>query len=376
MGMLAIVSTAQAQPNQLATVDVRQYGAIPDDGKDDADAIQKAIDAMAANQTLVFPAGVFELSKTLDPRGGGRSFRGATTLKWMGDQITAQTTTVLKAPKDEFAFYLRASNVTFTNLSFNGRAIFADRPNNQMNAGLIIDNCWFILDVTGERQDAIEFTTGLENSRITNCVFDPIKGDNAIYGYNWNNLTIANNQFFNGNEAIHLVAHADGSKNLLIEQNYFAGISRMAAEIQGGGVNTVVQDNYYEKPQMSGILAKNDGTFAYSIISDRSKGTRIRRNVSIAPQRPDGIGVRIIFELGGFDFVCEDNFSDGGNHVVAVNGAKATGIVRNNRLMNYLEGPRNSNEAKATFVNNGSDVNLPIDLLKRGKPGPNRRFAE
>jgi len=371
-----MASAAYAQPIKPVAVDVRQYGAIPDDGKDDAGAIQNAIDAMAPYQTLVFPAGVFELSKTLDPRGGGRSFRGATTLKWVGELITAQTSTVLRSPAGEFAFYLQGSNVTFSNITFNGRAIFADRPNNQMNAGLIIDNCWFILDVTGERQDAIEFTTGLENSRITNCVFDPIKGDNAIYGYNWNNLLIANNQFFNGNEAIHLVAHADASKDLLIEQNYFAGISRMAAEIQGGGINTVVQDNYYEKPQLSSILANNDGTFAYSIISDRSRGTRVRRNVSIAPQRPDGIGVRIIFELGGFDFACENNFSDGGNHVVAVNGAKATGIVRNNQLMNYLEGPRNSNQAKATFVNNGSAVKLPIDLLKRGKPGPNRRFAE
>jgi hypothetical protein len=366
--------TACAQA-PAAPIDVRQFGAIPDDEKDDAAAIQNAIDSARNGQTILFPAGVFEISKRLNPRGGGRIIQGATQLVWQGDRLVASSQTILKPAGEQFVFYLNGSNLTLRNLTFQGRALLCDRPNNLMNSGLVIDNCWFTLNVKGEQQDAIEFTTGLADSRITNCVFDPIDGDNGIYGYNWSNLTIANNQFLNGNEGIHLVAHADASKDLLIEQNYFAGLRRMGIEIQGGGVNTVVQDNYYEKPRMSAKSGDNDSTFAYSIVSDRSKGTRVRRNVSIAPDRPDGVGVRIIFELGGSDFLCEDNYSDGGNHVIAVNGAKASGIARNNLLKGFLEGPRNSNDARGIFLNNGADVKLPVDLISRGKPGPNRRFA-
>jgi hypothetical protein len=365
---------AQASPGAVL-VDVRRFGAIPDDGKDDADAIQNAIDAARSGQTVIFPAGVFEISKTLNPRGGGRTIQGATQLTWQADRIVATSQTILKATGENFVFYLQGSNLALRNLSFQGRALACDRPNNLMNSGVVIDNCWFSLNVKGDRQDAIEFSTGLADSKITNCVFDPIAGDNGIYGYNWNNLTIANNLFLNGNEGIHLIAHSDASKDLLIEQNYCAGLSRMGMEIQGGGLNTVVQDNWYEKPRMSAKSGDNDATFAYSIVSDRSRGTRIRRNVSIAPERPDGVGVRIVFELGGSDFLCEDNYSDGGNHVIAVNGAKASGIARNNLLKGYLEAPRNSNDARGVFSNNGADVKLKIDLVTRGRPGPNRRFS-
>lgn len=371
---MASFAAGQEQPSK--TIDVRQFGAVPDDGKDDAFAIQGAIDAARNGQTVLFPPGVLEISRTLNPKGERRVFQGATRLVWQGDRIVPQTPTILKPTGPHFVFYLTGSNLTLKNLSFQGRALTCDRPNNQMNQGVLIDNCHFALDVTGERQDSIQFTTGLADSKITNCLFDPIKGDNGIYGYNWNNLIIANNHFRNGNEGIHLIAHADESKGLVIEQNYFSELTRMGVEIQGGGNNTIVQDNYYEMPRMSANSANNDDTFAYSIISDRSKGTLVRRNVSIAPERPDRIGVRIVFELGGAEFICENNYSDGGNHVVAVNGTNATGVVRNNRLSNFLEEPRNSNNAKAAFLNNGPDVRLPADLLSRGKPGPNRRFED
>lgn len=373
---LIVAPFCAAQEQPVKAMDVRQFGAVPDDGKDDAFAIQSAIDAARNGQTILFPPGVFEISRTLNPRGEGRTYQGATRLTWEGDRIVPQSPTILKATGPHYVFYLTGSKLTLKNLSFQGRALKCDRPNNQMNAELLIDNCHFVLDVAGESQDSIQFTTGLADSKITNSLFDPIKGDNGIYGYNWSNLTIANNHFRSGNEGIHLIAHADASKGLLIEQNYFAELTRMGVEIQGGGNNTIVQDNYYEKPRMSANSTNNDDTFAYSIIADRSKGTQVRRNVSIAPERPDRIGVRIVFELGGTEFICEHNYSDGGNHVVAVNGANATGVVRNNRLMNFLEEPRNSNNAKAAFLNNGPDVKLPVDLLSRGKPGPNRRFED
>ncbi|HMB95296.1 MAG TPA: right-handed parallel beta-helix repeat-containing protein, partial [Tepidisphaeraceae bacterium] len=268
----------------------------------------------------------------------------------------------------------RGSNLTLRNLTFDGRAIFCDREHDEMVSELNIDNCWFHLDVAGDHDNAIEFTTGIADGRITNCVFYPIKGDNGIYGYNWNKLVIANNLFMNGQEGIHLVAHFDPSKDLLIEQNYFANLRRMGVEYQGGGKNTIVQDNYYEKPVMTKRFEENTSTFAYSIVADRSISTIVRRNTSIAPERPDGAGVRIIFELGGHNFHCLDNYSIGGQNVVSVNGTNATGTVHQNRFAGFLNPPTNYNGAQAVILDNGPDIALSWDI-NRGKPGPNKRLA-
>ncbi|HWP40194.1 MAG TPA: right-handed parallel beta-helix repeat-containing protein [Tepidisphaeraceae bacterium] len=373
--LLGMVLSPGSQP--MPVIDVRTYGALPDDGIDDTAAIQAAIDAARIpGQTIQFPPGTFHISRALNPRGFGRVIRGTTTLRYQEDSVVAENATILQATgKDHFIFHFRGKDLTLSRLSFHGRGIFCDTSDGSMVQGLIVENCWFHLDVTGQETNAIVFTTGLRNSRISDCVFNPLRGDNGIYGYNWDGLTIANNHFLNGNQAIHVIAHQDDSRDLLIEQNYFAGLRRMGVEVQGGGINTIVQDNYYEKPVMSGQFEQNMSTFAYSIIADRSRGTRVRRNTSIAPERPDGTGVRIIFELGGQDVVCEDNYSVAGNHVAILNTSR-NGKIINNRFVGYLIGPSAypGRAVNATVQNNGPEVELSWDI-NRGKPGPNRRVA-
>ncbi len=59
-------------PAKPATVlDVRRFGAIPDDGLDDTTAIQAALDALAPGQWLVFPAGTYHHGKRLVVRTPG-----------------------------------------------------------------------------------------------------------------------------------------------------------------------------------------------------------------------------------------------------------------------------------------------------------------
>jgi hypothetical protein len=375
MAVIVAGSLVHAQTSQPGVIDVRDFGAIPDDQLDDAAAIQAAIDSARATppQTIVFPPGVFLVSRSLDPRGFGRVFQGATAIRSEDNQYIVASQTVLRPLGTNFVFHFRGEAAVFQNLSFDGRAIFCDRADSSMVKGLVIDNCAFRIDAAGEHNNCIEFTTGLEDSRITNCVFDPIRGDNGIYGYNWKNLTIANNAFLNGNEGIHLVAHDVSSANLLIEQNYFSGLRRMGVEVQGGGVDTVVQDNYYENPVITEKFEENMSTFAYSIISDRSRHTRVRRNTSIAPQRPDGTGVRIIFELGGEDVVCEDNYSTGGNCVAILNTSR-NGKIVNNRFVGQREGPSafEGRSRGAIVKSNEPGTRLTWDV-DRGKPGPNKR---
>jgi hypothetical protein len=147
----------------------------------------------------------------------------------------------------------------------------------------------------------------------------------------------------------------------------------MAIEYQGGGYDTVVQDNYYENPVMTNVFNQNLSTFAYSLIADRSVGTIARRNTIIAPERPDGTGVRVGFEIGGDNALVEDNYSVGTESVVSGNdfAGSTSSTVRNNRFKDYLKGPGGRNVKKH---NNEADTRLSWDI-HRGKPGPHKRLG-
>lgn len=410
----------------LATLNVVDYGAIPNDNGDDRNAIVAAINASNNGDTIYFPVGVYRLSKEIGtnngdvkkPLGRGRIYKGETTFvttpygidfngnpKQAGETFQVFDRTVLlstgqdpdQANKKNSIFNFRETNpnpntfnAKFTNLTFRGRGFNLATNNGAMVEGLIIDNCHF--DVTGGGQNnGIEFTTGLRNVTITNNIFH-LGGSNGIYGYNWDNLNISNNWFINppgqsGTEAVHIIAHIYSSPNLLMEQNYFRGIRRMAIETQGGGVNTIIRDNWYEDPFLFTDTTIPPGqpgnptndTFGYSIINDRANGVVITRNVAIMPtkaQSPLNNYVRIVYEIGGLNVNMYDNYSDGGNHVIAGNGAGATGIAHDNKIFNFSEGPRNSNGSRIQYVNNNQSVALSFNPFTRLRPQPNIRYGE
>jgi hypothetical protein len=341
----------------LSVVNVTDYGATPNDQLSDQKAIQAAINDSSDGDTIYFPAGTYSVRSSLRLRGN-RNYSGA------GDR------TILAGNASNHIFKISQDNIRIEHFTFDGKPIFLDKPGNQMVENIVINDNTFHVNAKGDNYNGITFTTGLRNSRITNNTFDPINGDNGIYGYYWDKLTISANEFIDGNEGIHLVDHNDRSRGLRMEQNYFSGLRRMGIELQGGGSGTLVQDNYYENPVMSEDRNANGATFAYSIIADESSGTIIRRNTSIAPQRPDGIGVRIIFEVGGDGTLVEENYSVGGNHVLASNdGVGSTSVLaRNNRWSGYLQG---ASGRELTLENNGDDADLTWNV-NRGKPERNK----
>jgi hypothetical protein len=343
----------------MSTVNVTDYGAKPSDGNDDTAAIRAAIDDSHSGDTVYFPAGTYDVGDSITLRGD-RNYRGQ-------DQNS-----IIKGNAKHHLFKLHDDNVRIENFTFDGKAIFIDHANNQMVGNVVINNNTFHVHARGDNFNGITFTTGLRDSEITNNNFDRIDGDNGVHGYNWANLRIANNSFRNGEEGIHVVDFTDQSHNLTIEQNYFSNLHRMGVEVQGGGSDTLVQDNFYENPSMTSNPDDNMSTFAYSIIADHSRGTVVRRNTSIAPERPDGKGVRIIFELGGENVKCYDNYSVGGNDVAILN-TSVNGVIRDNKFTGQDKGPHNydGRSPGAKIRNNGPDVQLTWNI-NRGRPGPNK----
>jgi hypothetical protein len=72
-----------------AVVNVKDYGAIPDDGKDDTQAIQKAItDNVGTGRTIYFPAGTYDLSDSLVAKNKDGHWEAHLTMQGQGEDKT------------------------------------------------------------------------------------------------------------------------------------------------------------------------------------------------------------------------------------------------------------------------------------------------
>lgn len=241
---------------------------------------------------------------------------------------------------DGWSYHITGDDVQITGMILAaGGGIFIDRTGGVFNSGIVIDNNEFRINPTtgAQKGQQLGWSTGLRSSRITNNLFTG--GPFGIFGTNYAGLVVSNNEFVDLAACCHIDALASGCGNLLVEQNYMKGSRGMGLEFQSAAVNLIYQDNWFEKPTLSTTASKNTSSMAFSLILSRSSKIKILRNVVIAPERPDGIGCRIGFEVGGDDTLVEDNYVNGINHVLAVNDGEGTCSVtaQNNRFMNFLE---------------------------------------
>jgi hypothetical protein len=343
----------------LSVVNIMDFGAQNDGSQDDSPALNAAMNAAQPGDTIFFPHGTYQFNSTVMLKGD---------ISYVGDNKT-----YLQGDPSMHIFHISQDNIDIENFTFVGNPIFIDKPDLTMVQNLTINGNAFQTTATGENNNAITFTTGLRDSMITNNSFGPINADNGVYGYNWDNLTIANNEFLNGNEGIHVTDFGNQSQNLTIEQNYFSGLHRMGIELQGGGNHSVVQDNYYENAVMTSDVNQNLSTFAYSIIADQSENNIVRRNTAVDTDRPDGTGVRVGIEIGGTNTLVTDNYIVGTDNVLESNDGNGPSSVlaQNNRWGGYLNGPYGIN---LTLIHDGPNVDLSWDP-GRGRPGPYKELT-
>jgi hypothetical protein len=106
----------------------------------------------------------------------------------------------------------------------------------------------------------------------------------------------------------------------------------------------------------------------------------------IAPEKPDGLGVRIGIETAGLGYVCEDNYILGCEWgITDADGTTPSNVkIRNNYMSGAVNtGIRQDHPALGrllTQTNNGPNVTLsPImqnRIAKGIKPGRNRRLDD
>ena len=180
----------------LNALDVRAFGAVPDDGKDDTAAIQAALDALKPDQWLVFPAGRYEHKASLHVRVPGAVMwgEGATlhatnpsdqAVMLQADRasiykfrLTAVTGRRLHAPwQSRIAVFERVDrpahllgNVIRGNRIVEGGAVGTSLANGSSSAGIFVFRADGFLvaenEVRRSLSDGIHVTGGSRNGRV------------------------------------------------------------------------------------------------------------------------------------------------------------------------------------------------------------------
>jgi len=126
---------------------VRDFGALPDDDRDDTDAIQHALDALRAGQTLVFSPGRYLISRSLRVRNPGITITGA------GATIHATN-------PDSQALVIEADGTTVSSLTFT--AVTDVRRSAAWHSRIVV-----AADIPGGYRPV--YNTVIRNNRIVNA---------------------------------------------------------------------------------------------------------------------------------------------------------------------------------------------------------------
>lgn len=288
----AICASPAAPTKPGVTVDVRSYGAVPDDGRDDTAAIQAALNALAPGQWLVFPAGRYQHHARLlvqtarvvlwsegatlhatnpDDQAVVLAADGAAIYNFT---LTAVTGGRLYAPEHaRIAIYDSrgrstplAGNVVQGNRIINAGAPGSDTANSASSAGIWVefaDN----FSVAGNEvrrslSDGIHITGGARNGRV---IFNTVRetGDDLIglVSYlasgDWTRETAAS---LTGR----LAARRDRTlvRDVLVAHNDVAGNYWGRGITVVGGADITISDNRIARTAIgAGVLLARDASF-------------------------------------------------------------------------------------------------------------------
>ncbi len=296
-------------------LDVRQFGAIADDGLDDAPAIQRALDAMKPGQWLVFPAGTYQQSKRVVVRTSGAVLwsEGATLhatnpqdqavlLAADGASIynftmTAVTATRLTAPwQSRIAVFDRVDrtthlrgNVIRGNRVINGGPAGSATANSASSAAIFVYRADGFLvagnEVRRSLSDGIHVTGGSRNGRVLgNTVRETGDDMIAMVSYigsgNWQTETAQSLAAISAPERdLQLVRNVLVAGNDVEGQYWGRGISVV------GGADITIRDNRIAKPTLAAgvLLAREAGWLTWGVSNVLVSGNAISQVQTTTP---------------------------------------------------------------------------------------------
>lgn len=306
--LLAFTPTANLQAGVI--LDVTSFGAVPNDGNDDAAAINNAIQSAAAGDVVYVPGGTFDISTKVNVKsnmallGGGSS----SVLRYVGSS------------NNQMLGLANVSNVNVGFLTFDGnnnlratQGIYATASSNLNLHDLTVKN---LSIKTGFAPHGIFFDGAVTNSIIQNSLLTNI-GTASAWGAG---IRLGNGSSFNqvlNNTIINTgrggILCDNDSTDLLIKNNTVSGSggTGLGIELFSGCDRSVVEDNRID----------------HWLSVDESHYVAVRRNVI---SDKSGVHKYAGLELvDASDNVFSDNVIDGGQKL----GISISGPAPKQRVM-------------------------------------------
>ncbi len=320
------------------TINVSAYGAIPNDGLDDRNAIQAAINAATAGKTIVFNPGVYNLKSVVTLKAN------ITLTTATGAKDVTLDSYIPVGGGSSYAFtFSDGTGLKVTNLKFKANnGIFAF---GNANTAQFMDN-EFQWGYEGDYYHRLAFTGGGANGlKIERNYFhDSESSDRNLEIRDWANGTYSFNKFYKINDGGHIMDPGDNvtmegnigrlihrmgievqqvhyppgiwPKNFIIKDNVFYDWNKpywdsMGLSVPLAGISVTIQNNYLKQNAFGGIWGEADGS------------GNVRGSYGIeAPQAPAGQPGGIV---DGNTIISERNVA-----MVACPGVNTT--VRNNKF--------------------------------------------
>jgi hypothetical protein len=304
----------------LATVNVSDFGAVPNDGRDDRAAIQNAINASAGGDVINFGAGEYTIGATIKLRGDRQYIGNSTTLKWAGG-----------ADRVMEARYV--SNLTIKGFTSDGAGFKLEGTKNLTFTENTVKNV-----TTGDAWvgNGLLILHSMADSTVTRNTFRNI-GHRGIYFFNPTRSKFEDNLFEDCYQPVAGSFHTQ-SENVSFSYNTARGSKRHGIELQNYGVTRglLVEGNLLEK-WADGRPAWSSHMAISAAMGHDSAGMIIRNNVMIA----DGAiphmlatGVPHLYftaiEAMGKGFTIENNHAEGWGWYQLVGHNDPHWVTRNN----------------------------------------------
>lgn len=291
------VAAAAAPPAGGNMISAADYGANGHDGLDDRAAIQAAVDAASAGDTVLIPKGTYQLSGTVMGKADV-SIRGEKRDKTI-IQFTSEA--------DTYMFYLHnVTNATVSDLTL-------DAGDSQIAMSAVVSE--------GGSNNK------MKNLRVQNFIATEGFGPHALYVVGSTHVSITNNIVTNiGTASIWgaAVRAGWGSSNVLVENNVIADTGRGGILVNDDSPGAVIRSNKITGSGLkehglsielhtnvdNSIIEDNEVDFWISAV--RSDTVAVRRNI-VKPT--DGRVGSIGLEVMADNAVTTDNIVDGGQQV-------------------------------------------------------------
>lgn len=312
--MLAVTG----QAGLAAELNVLSFGAVPNDGLDDRDAIQDAINAASPGDQIILPAGTFHTRFALLPQGGTSIIgagRDSTTLEYIGAAAQSPSASLIRLEGSS------RNNVEVAGLTLDGfgalsgggdaralQGIYASGTTGHVLRDLRIRD---IINVEESFSNSSGIATGIryvngvtntriENNEIINIGIDDIRAT-AIRGNNSGGHIVAGNTIDTiGRTGIHFASSPDLviQRNTINNTGLYSGpeLERFAGdglgiEVFGGSDRSIVEDNTMDR-----WLSIANTSF-----------TAVRRNTIVSPLNLNERETAGLELAGGTDNIFTDN---------------------------------------------------------------------